>query len=342
MSGPETAAAVAPGQALNVEALPPAGRQWIETAEAVRAASCPELPLTWLAAEVQAESGWDPHASSPAGAAGLLQAMPATWVAAGGGTGWSAGGRPPAEHDVWQPQRHLEVVLPWMCGNLRAMTPHLRATGKSTSPLDAMAVCHIAGCSRVTGSASGIPVAGEAGCGAGCVAQIRDYLAAIHRYLDDYTAAPVAVASGTAVAFNGSSAGCVVPDPTGTGGCVTAATNWGIRQVWAVFGKRPTSCWDAHAWNPTSDHPRGKGCDITFGTLGAFPGATDVTAGWQVATWLQTNAAALHVKYVIWQGRIWSAGRDDEGWRTYTGGGVYDASDPTGGHYDHVHVSFTD
>jgi len=342
MAEPTAQAAVTPGQALDVEALPAAAREWIDTLESARAAACPELPLTWLVAEVQVESGWNPRAHSSAGAAGLLQAMPSTWTAAGGGAGWAAGEAPPAGHDVWDPQRHFAVLLPWMCSNLRAMTAHLQATGKSASPLDAMAVCHIAGCSRVTGSATGIPAAGEVGCGRDCVSQVTAYLQAIHHYLEEYTAAPATVGGGQAVAFTGASRGCAVPDPTGTGGCVTAATDWGVHQVWSVFGKRPTSCWDAHAWNRTSDHPLGKGCDITFGKPGRFPGGADVTAGWQLATWLQANTAALHVKYVIWQGRIWSAGRDSEGWRAYTGGGVYDASDPTGGHYDHVHVSFTD
>ncbi|WP_369055105.1 transglycosylase SLT domain-containing protein [Kineococcus terrestris] len=335
-------AAVAPGQALDVEALPDAALPWLDALESARAASCPELPLTWLVAQVQVESSWDPRAASSAGAAGLLQAMPGTWSAAGGGVGWPAGGRPPADHTVWDPWRHFSVVLPWMCTNLRAMTRHVQVTGKGASPLDAVAVCHIAGCSRVTGSATGVPVAGEAGCGAGCADQVAAYLEAIHRYLDEFTAEPATVGGGAATAFAGRSAGCTVPDPTGTGGCVTPATNWGVQQIWATFGKRPTSCWDAHAWNPTSDHPQGKGCDITFGKLGKFPGGDDVTAGWQLAAWLQANAAALHVKYVIWQGRIWSAGRDDEGWRAYTGGGVYDADSATGGHYDHVHVSFTD
>lgn len=48
------------------------------------------------------------------------------------------------------------------------------------------------------------------------------------------------------------------------------------------------------------------------------------------------------MKYVIWQGRFWDTStRDNGGWGTrYTGGGVYDPGDATGGHYDHIHVSF--
>lgn len=140
-------------------------------------------------------------------------------------------------------------------------------------------------------------------------------------------------------AFAGAASGCTVPDPTGTGGCVTPATAWLLDQVGLHFGPLPTSCWDAHAWNPASDHPRGKGCDVTFGRLGTLPGPDDVQRGWVLAEWLRTNAHALHISYLIWQGRIWSIGQADQGWRSYTGGGVYDPNDPTGGHYDHIHVS---
>ena len=35
--------------------------------------------------------------------------------------------------------------------------------------------------------------------------------------------------------------------------------------------------------------------------------------------------------------------RDQNGWgRPYTGGGIYDPTDATGGHYDHIHLSVTD
>ncbi|MCI2238082.1 lytic transglycosylase domain-containing protein [Paenibacillus sp. TRM 82003] len=330
------------GQALDVEALPEAARDSLGDLEAARDTACPELPLVWLVAEVQAESSWNPHAYSPAGAAGLLQLMPSTWVDGGGGDGWDVAGGPRDDHPVWTPRTHFAVALPWMCRNLRTMTEHLQATGKALSPLDALAVCHIAGCFRVTGSATGIPTPGEAGCGAQCVREVTDYLDAIHGYVEQYTAAPALTAAGAAAAFPGGASGCTVPDPTGTGGCVTPATAWMLAQFRTTFGKRSTSCWDAHAWNPTSDHPKGKGCDIFYGTPGKFPGQEDVALGWQAAIWLQTNADALRVSYVIWQGRIWSRARSDEGWRAYTGGGVYDAQDATGGHYDHIHVSMAE
>lgn len=49
---------------------------------------------------------------------------------------------------------------------------------------------------------------------------------------------------------------------------------------------------------------------------------------------MKQYAARLQVRYVIWDGKIWSVARSSEDWRTYTGG-----SGVTGGHYDHVHVS---
>lgn len=155
-------------------------------------------------------------------------------------------------------------------------------------------------------------------------------------------AVPSAPVAANASPFIGGLAGCTVPDPTATGGCVTRAMAWVLSQIEAHFGSLPTACWDRHAWNPTSDHPRGKACDITFGRIGTFPGTADVTSGWALATWLRANAAALRANYVIWQGRIWSRSHDRDGWRAYAGGGVYNPSDPTGGHYDHVHVSTTE
>ena len=142
-----------------------------------------------------------------------------------------------------------------------------------------------------------------------------------------------------ATPFPGGPAGCTRPDPTGTGGCVTAATAWLVLQVDQRFGPLPASCWSKRPWNPDSDHPLGRGCDYTFGRIGAFPDALDRERGWVLAEWLRVNADPLAVSYVIWQGQIWSSRRADEGWRPYTGGGVYDPSDPTGGHYDHIHVS---
>jgi len=139
--------------------------------------------------------------------------------------------------------------------------------------------------------------------------------------------------------WTGGRTGCTVPDPSGTGGCVTGATAWLVDELGSAVGVRPVTCWSEHAWNPTSDHPAGRGCDVFFGAAGQFPEGEDLVDGWRTAQWLREHAESLDVSYVIWQGRIWVADRAELGWAPYTGGGVYDPGDATGGHFDHVHVS---
>jgi hypothetical protein len=160
--------------------------------------------------------------------------------------------------------------------------------------------------------------------------------------------APTVGGPGVAAAYTGVATGCVLRDPT-TSGCVTGATDHALAEIDRQFGGyrkgpkiRSAGCWDAHAWNPTSDHPKGKGCDLFFAPTGTFAAGDDLAHGWELANWLRANAAGLRVSYVIWQGRIWTAGCGDSGgWGSkYSGGGVYNPADATGGHFDHVHVSF--
>lgn len=197
---------------------------------------------------------------------------------------------------------------------------------------------------RAGGRSSGVPsgkqVAGAVIVGLVMVGAVKPSAA------DD--SAPTASAAAAAPLL-GAAAGCTRPDPT-TKGCLTAVTAHGLQEVVRVFGPlkggpniRSAGCWDAHAWNPTSDHPKGRACDLFPDRAGIFPSGASLKRGWALAKWLRANAVPLRVRYVIFQGRIWQAdiNRDVGGWgRKYTGGGVYDPNDPTGGHYDHVHVSF--
>ncbi len=127
------------------------------------------------------------------------------------------------------------------------------------------------------------------------------------------------------------------PDPTTGHGCLTPRTLALARQLqnqgWRL------SCWDAHAWNPTSDHPLGRACDVFPGRAGNLPTPAQKRAGDSLAAALQSSSAQTGVHYLIWYGRIWDIKRDDEGWRTYNGGGIYNPRDITGGHYDHIHIS---
>lgn len=329
----------------NAMAMPAGAVALLPELQRIVAASCPELPVAWLVAQVEAESAWNEHAYSTAGAAGLVQMMRGSWAEAGGTLdGWPTDGRPADTHPVWDPVAHLEIAVPWMCVNLRTITQHVADSGKPLTALQAMAVCHIAGCSRVTGSVSGMPQPGEAGCAADCSATVRKYVTTITTLYEAYTSSgPALPADGSLPdapwPYVGVVSGCVVDDPTTTG-CLTPAAAHLYEQVEVAFGAWPweVTCWDAHAWNPSSDHPRGKACDYTVGAIGQHPSDADRALGWQLADWLTTHAAALRVKYVIWQGQIWQPSR---GWRPYSGGGVYDPADATGGHYDHIHVSTT-
>lgn len=140
---------------------------------------------------------------------------------------------------------------------------------------------------------------------------------------------------------------CTVDDPT-TSGCLTPTARAVYDRTVATFGEpgrtapvRAITCWSEHAWNPSSDHPAGRACDFFPTRSGDFPEGQELANGWAVANWLRDNASDLGVRYVIWQGRIWYRGTgDSDGWgRPYNGGGVYDPTDATGGHFDHVHVS---
>ncbi|GAA1616483.1 hypothetical protein GCM10009789_83120 [Kribbella sancticallisti] len=128
----------------------------------------------------------------------------------------------------------------------------------------------------------------------------------------------------------------VVPDPSNGRGCVTPRTAAWIMQARTALRGQGMSCWDAHAWNPTSDHPRGRACDLMTGR-DARKNAAEKAKGDRIAAWTLSTARQTGVRYVIWYGRIWSASRGT--WEKYSGGGVYDANDPNGGHFNHVHVS---
>lgn len=130
----------------------------------------------------------------------------------------------------------------------------------------------------------------------------------------------------------------MVDDPT-SDGQITARMLHVYDQTLAQF---PETSWACYSPRPgtESDHPLGRACDVTFGNpIGQFPTDTQRETGWEVTNWLKDHAEELGVDYLIWDGKIWVLSRDDEGWRDYDGGGMHDPDDPTGGHYDHLHIS---
>ena len=137
--------------------------------------------------------------------------------------------------------------------------------------------------------------------------------------------------------------GCsVVPDPSTGVGCLTPRMA-GLYAQLVGQGWRP-ACFRPSDPVAGSDHPLGRACDAPPGSYGVLPTAEQQARGDALAAGLQASAAQTGVNYLIWSGRIWSVDRAAEGWRPYTGAGVYNTTPTTpagitGGHYDHVHIS---
>lgn len=69
----------AEGAGAGLEGVPPEYVQAVMKAGSI----CTEITPSLIAGQIEAESGWDPKALSPAGAQGIAQFMPATWKSHG-------------------------------------------------------------------------------------------------------------------------------------------------------------------------------------------------------------------------------------------------------------------
>lgn len=141
-----------------------------------------------------------------------------------------------------------------------------------------------------------------------------------------------------ATSYNGINPDGMVDDPT-TNGKITERTAHVLAQVRQQFPSTSWSCYSPRPGQP-SEHSLGRACDGTFGnSIGVAAKGPALDLGWKVTNWMKANAEKLGVEYLIWQGKIWSVARSAEGWRAYDGGGMYDPSNVTGGHYDHLHFT---
>jgi septal ring factor EnvC (AmiA/AmiB activator) len=119
------------------------------------------------------------------------------------------------------------------------------------------------------------------------------------------------------------------------GGPNTASYNYLTRNAKRVYGL-VVRTFDVHSiggWRPYgsvpgSDHPRGRALDVMTWS--------NRSLGWRIANWAAGNAWALGVKYVIFNGRIWTRGR---GWHAYRHPSDPCNCNPTLRHDDHVHIS---
>ncbi len=131
---------------------------------------------------------------------------------------------------------------------------------------------------------------------------------------------PAAAPAPSAAASGPSGAACPVSSgiESGLQGNATAV----YRAVCAAFpgvssygGVRP---------GDSGDHGTGRAVDIMISG----------DAGWDIARYVQANAGALGVTYVIYQQQIWMAGDPASAWS-----GMEDRGGATANHFDHVHVS---
>ncbi|QOL33193.1 CHAP domain-containing protein [Bifidobacterium eulemuris] len=83
---------------------------------------CAAITPAAIAAQIEAESGWDPQAQSPAGAQGIAQFMPSTWAAHG------LDGDGDGTADVWNPHDAIWSQGNYMC-SIVTQVEGLKRTG---------------------------------------------------------------------------------------------------------------------------------------------------------------------------------------------------------------------
>lgn len=107
-----------------------------------KAAKESKVPPAVLAAQLEAESGWNPQAMSPVGAQGLAQFMPATWATYGNGG------------NVFDPRQAIAAQGRFMAELLSMLAPIAKTAGKS--PVELALAGYNAGPGAVQAS-KGIP-----------------------------------------------------------------------------------------------------------------------------------------------------------------------------------------
>ena len=119
------------------------------------------------------------------------------------------------------------------------------------------------------------------------------------------------------------------------GGPNTASYNYLTRNakrlyglVERIFDVQSIGGWRPYGSVPGSDHPWGRALDVMTWS--------NRSLGWRIAIWAVGNRGALGVKYVIFNGRIWTRSR---GWHGYRHPSDPCNCNPTLRHDDHVHIS---
>jgi cell wall-associated NlpC family hydrolase len=136
------------------------------------ATACPGLPAPVLAAQLNQESGFNPAASSTAGAQGIAQFMPGTWNT------WKVDANGDGQASVWQPADAITGQGHFMCSLLKEAT----ASGYGGQPLELALAGYNAGWGAVQ-RYHGLPPPSFAG------GQTANYVKSITASARNYTAA---------------------------------------------------------------------------------------------------------------------------------------------------------
>ena len=172
-------ATTAVGGGLRAGTVPAAYVSLVTAAGAV----CPAFPAAVIAAQIQAESGWNPNAVSPVGAEGISQFMPATWAQ------WGADADGNGTSSPFDPGDAIPAQARFDCSLAQQMTAAIAAgTVTGISVTDAALAAYNAGPGAVLAS-GGIPDNG----------QTPAYVAEIDRLALTY-AAPTAPGTGSPAA----------------------------------------------------------------------------------------------------------------------------------------------
>ena len=275
-------------------------------------ALCPEFPPHIIAAQIEAESGWDPDAASSKGALGLGQFMPGTWI---------AHGRDGDDDGIADPLNPPDAILSAGAYDCYLIDV-LRDAGLKNPSTELGLAAYNAGPGAVI-THNGIPPFPET----------KAYIPKILALAAEYNGGGAGLAAIDG--YDPSPTTCTVSRGVTERGLQPGALR-GIRCANTAFSFTTlTSGWRPRGSVSTSDHPFGNATDIGVGPWQTEAGNKQ---GWFLAHWFQVNADRLGVKYIIWDNWTWNPAKKNGSWIPYSH--ATGRTDPSARHEDHVHVSF--
>lgn len=159
---------------LDAKAIPAEYRTWVEKAGKV----CKGVSSPLIAAQIDAESRWNPKAISPVGAKGLSQFMPSTWRAEGVDVASRNGDeKPDGIADPFTPGDAIMSQAKYDCGLMKGVDERLKAGTIKGDRVSLTLAAYNAGMTAVE-SAGGVPR----------FAETQTYVKKIFGLMSEYTA----------------------------------------------------------------------------------------------------------------------------------------------------------